>query len=313
MTRMANETTVILPALRSTIDAVLEIGRRVTGGGKAIDDHQVLAERLAYAATEVRAAEALATYAADRRAAGAPDDITDLMAAAFAGEIAAKLRGQIEAHLDDFGVGDELLGRTLGSPDVAAAVRAAQHESRFRQIGQEVVRTRGANNAYIDGDIAEMARDSARSFAGREVVPHAERIHRHDELVPESILERDGELGYFGLSMPEEYGGHELGNLAMILTTEELSRRRWPPRAALITRPEILAKALLAGGTEEQKQHWLPKLAAGELMVGDLGHRARHRLRRRVGALPRRAWRLDGAAGSSPAPRRGARSPGAPT
>ena len=165
MTRMANETSVILRALRSTIDAVLEIGRRVTDGGKAIDDHQVHAERLAYAATEVRAAEALATYAADRRAAGAPDDITDLMAAAFAGEIAAKLRGQVEAHLDDFGVGDELLGRTLGSPDVAAAVRAAQHESRFREIGQEVIRTRGANNAYIDGDIAEMARDSARPFA----------------------------------------------------------------------------------------------------------------------------------------------------
>src|SRR5262249_1957173 len=77
---MANETPVILPALRAVVDSALEIGRRLTDGGKTIDDHQVHAERLAYAATEVRAAEALAEYAAARRAAGSPDDTTDLMA-----------------------------------------------------------------------------------------------------------------------------------------------------------------------------------------------------------------------------------------
>jgi len=74
-------------------------------------------------------------------------------------------------------------------------------------------------------------------------------------------------LGYFGLSIPEAYGGHELGNLAMILTTEELSRASLAAAGSLITRPEILAKALLAGGTEEQKQTWLPKLASGEVMA----------------------------------------------
>jgi (2S)-methylsuccinyl-CoA dehydrogenase len=268
MTHMANETSVIIPALRSTIDAALEIGRRVTAGGRAIDDHQVLAERLAYAATEVRAAEALAAYAAGRREAGSPDDTTDLMAAAFAGEIAAKLRAQLEAHRDDFGVGDELLDRTLGSTEVAAAVRAAQHESRFRQIGQEVVRTRGANNCYIDGDIAEMARDSARSFARREVAPIAEHIHRHDDLVPESIINAMRELGYFGMSVPEEYGGQGMGNLPMIIITEELSTASLAAAGSLITRPEILTKALLKGGTEAQKKHWLPPVAAGDLMVG---------------------------------------------
>ena len=77
-------------------------------------------------------------------------------------------------------------------------------------------------------------------------------------------------LGYFGLSIPEKYGGHELGNLAMILTTEELSRASLAAAGSLITRPEILAKALLAGGTEEQKQTWLPQLAAGEIDGRDL-------------------------------------------
>src|SRR5262249_25847818 len=170
MAGMANETPVILPALREALDAALEIGRRVTEGGKTIDDHQVYAERLAYAATEVRAAEALAEYATARRAAGSPDDTTELMAAAFAGEVAAKLVGLIQTHREDFGPPEQLLG-ALSSPEVASAIRSAQHESRFREIGSEVIRTRGANNGYIDGDVAEMARDSARAFARKEVAP----------------------------------------------------------------------------------------------------------------------------------------------
>ena len=88
-----------------------------------------------------------------------------------------------------------------------------------------MIRTRGANNGYIDGDIAEMARDSARQFARKEVAPLAEHIHRHDDLVPESILDEMRELGYFGMSVPEEYGGQGMGNLPMIIITEELSTR----------------------------------------------------------------------------------------
>src|SRR5205814_5617128 len=118
-------------------------GRRVTEQGKAIDEHQVHAERLAYAATEVAAAEALATYAGAR-----PDPLVARMAAAFAGEAAARLRAQVEAHRDDFGLSDATLARTLAAPAVVAAIRAAQHESRWREIGREIVRTRGANNSY---------------------------------------------------------------------------------------------------------------------------------------------------------------------
>src|SRR5271166_5807479 len=76
------------------------------------------------------------------------------------------------------------------------------------------------------------------------------------------------ELGYFAMSVPELYGGQEFGNLAMILTTEELSRASLAAAGSLITRPEILTKALLQGGTEEQKRKWLPRIASGEVMVG---------------------------------------------
>jgi (2S)-methylsuccinyl-CoA dehydrogenase len=107
-----------------------------------------------------------------------------------------------------------------------------------------------------------------RDFAEKEIAPHAEHIHRSDDLIPEEFIQKMAELGYFGLSVPEEFGGYEMGNLAMILTTEELSRASLAAAGSLITRPEILTKALMAGGTEEQKKFWLPKIAAGELMVG---------------------------------------------
>jgi (2S)-methylsuccinyl-CoA dehydrogenase len=137
----------------------------------------------------------------------------------------------------------------------------------LRAIGKRVAETGGRNHLPLD-ETLEQVRESVRQFADREVAPRAEHIHRHDDLVPESLISAMAELGYFGLSVPEEYGGHEMGNLAMILTTEELSRASLAAAGSLITRPEILAKALLAGGTEEQKRHWLPRIAGGELMVG---------------------------------------------
>ena len=246
---MSEETSVIVPALRAALDEALAAGRRVTEQGKGIDEHQVHAERLAYAATEVAAAEALATYARER-----PEALVERMAAAFAGEAAARLCAQIEAHRDDFGVSDAILGRTLAAPAVVATVRAAQHESRWREIGREIIRTRGANNSHIDGDMAEMARDSARGFARKEVGALAERIHRHDELVPDAVIRQMAELGYFGMSVPEEYGGQGMGNLVMIVITEELSAASLAAAGSLITRPEILTKALLKGGTEAQKR-----------------------------------------------------------
>jgi len=130
-----------------------------------------------------------------------------------------------------------------------------------------VMGVRGRNAVPLD-ETLEAVRDAVRQFADAEVAPRAEHIHQHDELIPEQFIRSMGELGYFGLSVPEAYGGHEMGNLAMILTTEELSRASLAAAGSLITRPEILAKALLAGGTEAQKQAWLPRIASGELMVG---------------------------------------------
>jgi (2S)-methylsuccinyl-CoA dehydrogenase len=256
----------IVAAVETVVREALAAASTRTAGGKGIDDEQVHVERLAYAATEARAARDLLTYAAGA-AVHQPDPTVGAMAAAFAGEIAGKLRGQIEAHPDEFGIADDRLNATLGSAEIRGLVRAATADGAFAAIGRQVMEQRGANHSWLSDEMASMTRDSVRQFAEAEVLPIAEHIHRTDDLVPDSLIAKMGELGFFGMAVPEEYGGGGMGNLGMIITTEELSRCSLAAAGSLITRPEILTKALLKGGTEEQKQHWLPQIAAGQVMA----------------------------------------------
>src|SRR2546428_14169654 len=113
------------------------------------------------------------------------------MASAFAAEVADRLAARIAGHRDDFGTGTT----ALETPAVQAAIRAAQHEARFRDVGREVILARGANNGWLEADMAVKARDSARQLARQEVVPVAERNHQHEQLVPESIIRLIAEVG----------------------------------------------------------------------------------------------------------------------
>ncbi len=250
-------------AARKLTDAALARATDLTAKGDKIDEHQVVVDRVAYAATEARAAIELVAAAAAARAGGQGDDHLDRLAVAAAAELARSARDRLDPIAMDLGLADEIEGAYA---EVRATLRRAGGEALVRAIGRHVAETAGRNAWPLDSTLAEV-RSSVRQFAEKEVAPHAEHIHRHDELIPERFITTMGELGYFGLSVPESYGGHELGNLAMILTTEELSRASLAAAGSLITRPEILAKALLAGGTEAQKQTWLPKIAAGEKMV----------------------------------------------
>ena len=268
MPEALQQTRLLVDTLQKVRDGALQHGRMLTNNGKGIDDHQVHVERLAYLATEVEAAQCLLNYAqAAKQNSGDDNGNMSNMALGFAAEVSQKLVGQASTHLDDFGFDESFLNDTLGQAQVKAAIRDGANEGRFRTIGQAVLATKGVNNSWLESDIAEMTRDSVRQFAKSEVAPIAERVHRNDELIPESIIKNMSELGYFGMSVPEEYGGGGMGNLAMIITTEELSAASLGVAGSLITRPEILTKALLRGGTEDQKQKWLPPLAAGELMV----------------------------------------------
>lgn len=241
----------IAVAAKALAERAALAARTLTRNGEAADEHQVVVERVAYAATEARVIHELAAT---------PDGLASFARVAAA-ELASSLRFRLEP-----------IASVLGLGDIAydAATRAEIEQSivpsAVEAVGEAAIAAEGRLAWALDETLSEV-RANVRQFAEREIAPNAERIHHHDELVPERFIEEMGKLGYFGLSIPEKYGGNELGNLAMILTTEELSRASLAAAGSLITRPEILAKALLAGGTEEQKQTWLPKLASGEVMA----------------------------------------------
>jgi (2S)-methylsuccinyl-CoA dehydrogenase len=256
----------LLEAAEGLLERALGRAREITAGGERIDEHQVLTERVAYAATQARAARELLRCAEQAKAEGRGSPALETLAAAGVAEQVRGAWARLEPALEDLGLSEADFEAVFPAPR-RAALRRVGNESVLREIGRHVCATRGRERLPV-GELLEQVRDAVREFAEKEVAPHAERIHRRDELVPEDFIRKMAELNFFGLSVPEAYGGSEMGNLAMILTTEELSRASLAAAGSLITRPEILTKALLQGGSEEQKRSWLPRIAAGEIMVG---------------------------------------------
>ncbi len=254
--------------LEESVLAAVAAASRLTDGGREIDEHQVVCERVAYAATELEAVRTMAGFAEAAAGAGHSDaGLYAEQAAVVIGEVAGRVRAELALSAPDLGLDDASLVSGVGSDRALELLRDMTREDRVRAIGRQTAVTAGANNAWLPDEDAVMVRDSVRSFAAQEVAPLAERIHRHDELVSDDIISSMAEMGYFGMAAPEPYGGLGMGNLPMIITTEELSRASLAAAGSLITRPEILTKALLKGGTEEQKLKWLPQVCSGELMV----------------------------------------------
>jgi len=266
MTATLDDARLILEAGSTLLAEAVAAAKSLTDGGKKIDDYQVVTERVAYAATEAVAAHEVLSEFDAWAADGNATPIREKTAIAAVGELMTNMRDRLSLAVDDLGIGDAAIEGAFPA-DVRAALRRTTAESLLRELGAEAAATAGRSDWVLD-EMHEQVRDQVREFAAAEVAPHAEHIHRTDATIPEEFITNMAELGFFGLSIPEEYGGVEMGNLAMILTTEELSRASLAAAGSLITRPEILTKALMGGGTEEQKQHWLPKLASGEVMAG---------------------------------------------
>jgi (2S)-methylsuccinyl-CoA dehydrogenase len=123
---------------------------------------------------------------------------------------------------------------------------------------------------HLDDDF-QLVTETFHRFAEEQVRPRAEHIHRTNGDIPEDLIEGLAEIGGLGLSVPEEYGGFATGGdedyIGMIVATEELTWGSLGIGGSLITRPEILTRALVNGGSERQKQQWLPKLATGEVLA----------------------------------------------
>ena len=116
----------------------------------------------------------------------------------------------------------------------------------------------------LDGEL-DMIRDQFRRFTASEITPHAHQWHLKDELIPDALIAKLAGLGVFGICIPAEYEGMGMGKRAMCIVTEELSRG-WIAAGSLGTRSEIAGDLIAANGTQEQKTHWLPKIASGEVL-----------------------------------------------
>jgi (2S)-methylsuccinyl-CoA dehydrogenase len=263
--RGARNVELLLDAADRGFAQVLAAARRLTGNGRALDEYQVLTERIASLATALRAARELSGCVRRAAAAGITARITEHAALIYAAETMRSLRCALDGTLASAGLGhDEIQG--LDDPDSRLALRFGLAPEFIVGVGSDLLESGGGNQHWLGDEAAMLTRDAVRAFARAEVAPLAAEIHRRDLLVPDALIEQMARLGIFAASIPESYGGSGLGYLAMVVTTEELSAASLVA-GSLSTRPEILARALLVGGTEEQRRVWLPRIASGELMV----------------------------------------------
>jgi (2S)-methylsuccinyl-CoA dehydrogenase len=234
----------------STAQAMVDkaIATLIAKGGP--DANQTLAYDIAHVAAAVTTSSSLLEY-------GAKGELEGNITCAFTADMVHDFITRLIGREDMWGVSAADLSsahdfvQTYRSPEFLASLA---DQSGPRHLADDF----------------EMVQDTFRSFAGKVVAPHAEHVHRHNGDVPEEVIAGLAEIGAFGLSVPVEYDGFSDGGegeyMASVIATEELSRASLGIGGSLITRPEILTRALVKGGTEAQKHEWLPKLASAEVM-----------------------------------------------
>lgn len=224
------------------------ISAMATAGGP--DEAQVLAYDVAHAAAAVRIADVVLGY-------GSHGTAEARIACAFAADALVDLATRTIGRSDLWGIAAEWMAP---AEEFVAAYRAPAFLA-------ELADSPGPR--HLDADF-DLVRETFHRFAEEQIRPRAEHIHRANTDIPEEIISGMAEMGGFGMSVPEQYGGFATGGeadyLGMVVATEELAWGSLGAGGSLITRPEILTRAIVHGGTEEQKQHWLPRLASAEVM-----------------------------------------------
>ncbi|HEY0446362.1 MAG TPA: acyl-CoA dehydrogenase family protein [Allosphingosinicella sp.] len=199
-------------------------------------------------------------------------EIERLLASLLFAEYGAQLQGGIPMNQGEVIRAGELVDdpaalERLRSPALQRLIREGGRQEVKTRLAQALVEARGRatlENAGLD-DMTAMIRDQFHAFAAERVAPFAHDWHLKDEFIPLELIEELGELGVFGMTMPERYGGLEMGKTAMCVVSEELSRG-WIGVGSLATRSEIAGELILGGGTEQQKQDWLPGIATGAIL-----------------------------------------------
>ena len=241
------QATLAANAAQAVVDAAIAHAK---SKDDAAHDDQVTLYGLSHAAAAVSMMNTAIDYAKH-----GPTE--ERLALVFIGRVIADLAGTLWSQHERWGVAADAL-------DGTRAFVAAATDGDFVALAADE-----PGSSHLRDDLTLVA-DTFGRFAADKIAPQAEHIHRQDLDIPLDIIEGVAELGCFGLSIPEQYGGFAQGSvddyMAMVIATEELSKASLGAGGSLITRPEILARALETGGTEEQKQKWLPQISAGETL-----------------------------------------------
>jgi (2S)-methylsuccinyl-CoA dehydrogenase len=270
---LSHEATAALDALLA--DAVIKVRERVVVEGhpiaKLFDREQRATHGLAWLATYVEAVRQLAAYTERMIASGAFGELEENIVRIGLGECIAQIVGGIPmsqgevVRPSDMGLTAAQVATRINPTLESLIATGNTPERRARLI--ELIRASHGATVGVPGldETLISIREEMRKFADSEVIGNAQGWHRTNSYIPMEIIGQMSELGVFGLTIPEQFGGMGLGKESMCVVSEELSRG-YIGVGSLGTRSEIAAELILGGGTNEQKEKWLPKLASGEVL-----------------------------------------------
>jgi (2S)-methylsuccinyl-CoA dehydrogenase len=273
LTSLAGEAVGAAEALLA--DATMAVLARVTHDGKVsapiLDREQRATHALAWLATYVEGVRQLALYAERMQTGGRLGETEDLLVRIGLGEFLAQILGGIPMSQGEL-VRPSDMGLTAAqaaarvAPAVEDLIASGNTAANRARLVELIRQHRGATvgDCGLDETLDAM-RQEMNKFAESEVAPHAQGWHRTNSYIPLDVVDHMGQLGVFGLTIPEHHGGMGLGKESMCVVSEELSRG-YIGVGSLGTRSEIAAELILGSGTEEQKRRWLPKIASGEVL-----------------------------------------------
>ncbi|WID95725.1 acyl-CoA dehydrogenase family protein [Bosea vestrisii] len=266
-----------LPGFEALLEeAVAAVRQKVLVEGRIssakLEQEQHAAHGLSWLATYVMALRELKAYGERLQAEDRYGAIEDYAIRIGAGEYAAQIFGGIPmsqgeiVRLPSLGLTAKAVAAACS--DAAEALIAEgntpENRARFVALFSQSQGLASVGDPGLD-ETLEAIRSEMRRFCEQQVTPHAHAWHLENEYIPMPVVEQMAELGVFGLTIPEEFGGMGLSKVSMCVVSEELSRG-YIGVGSLGTRSEIAAELILNGGTDEQKAYWLPKIASGEIL-----------------------------------------------
>lgn len=260
----------LMERAKTAVAALVMKDGRVSGA--LIETHQTAAHGLAWLATYTESLREMQRWAEALEAQGKFGEMEQLIHQIAFGEYLWQIYGGIPMSQGEL-IRPQDLGLTQDDQRamMIPAVMTLTQEGNSQAARARLVALIRDNRAHVTfgasglDDELEMIRDQFRRFSVEKVEPHAHDWHLKDELIPMEIIGELAEMGVFGLTIPEEFGGFGLSKASMVVVSEELSRG-YIGVGSLGTRSEIAAELILCGGTEEQKAHWLPKIASAEIL-----------------------------------------------